>query len=634
MSMMNLAWRNFKSSFKNYLAVILSLSFTILVIFNFQNLLDSDMFALLGKQNGERIDMLVQTVSFVLGCFMFFFLWYATNVFLTTRKKEIGIYVFMGLTNQKIAWLYTIEVTMIGLSSLVLGIVFGILTAQLFQMILLAISDLSVSFSFHFALRPVYRTAGGYLVMYLIFVCKGYVNLVRSSVLDMISAIRQKEYVKQNVWLLFVKSVAGVSILFFGYYMAVKEGGQEVMGNVLAAVALVVIGVYLLFGGFLPMCFLGLAKKKTFLYRKQRTLWINQVIFRMKRNYRTYAMTCILMLCSVTALATGFAMRSRYDAIVHFRNTYTYQFLCGQKGLDAKVRPLIEQDNQIAYSAQIPILLLDADLVKTRFAENGYALLSYSKLRDLAKASGLEFTLTEPNDREVVKVSKLHMLSLLTDRSHETVTINGTVYDQVVETTVPYLGYFQELMSFYLVNDDEYQRLLPLGEEQWSYHYQIRDINNFAASKEALDTLQDDMAGEKIARVTIDPNSSDIEWIKMMYTICIFLFMVFVLASGSILFMKLYHDAFEEQERCQTLIKLGVAKRTLKKSFSHELQIAYGLPFAVMAVSAYFSVHALEKMMYTNLILIYLRSVGVVFLLLCFFYVLSTRIYARNAGIK
>ena len=243
---------------------------------------------------------------------MYIFLWYATNVFLTKQKKEIGIYVFMGLSNQKIGKLYMIETSFIGLSALALGTGLGILVTYLFQMILLAISEISVDISFRISSKPILVTAAVYLIMYIIFAVKGYVNIVRSSVLDMVSASRANEYVRQNPVMLFLKTVAGIACLFLGYYLAVKEGGQEIMGNVFAAVVLVIAGVYLLFGGFLPMLLQSLAKKKLFLYKKQRNLWINNVIFRMKKNYRTYAMTCVLMLCSVTALATGFAMKYRY----------------------------------------------------------------------------------------------------------------------------------------------------------------------------------------------------------------------------------------------------------------------------------------------------------------------------------
>ena len=73
MSMFQLALQNVKSSMKNYLTLILSLAFTILVFLNFQNIVFSDVLAVLGRHNQEYTNILVETISVVLGCFMFFF---------------------------------------------------------------------------------------------------------------------------------------------------------------------------------------------------------------------------------------------------------------------------------------------------------------------------------------------------------------------------------------------------------------------------------------------------------------------------------------------------------------------------------------------------------------------------------
>ena len=144
MSMFKLAFQNFKSSFKSYLSLIISLSFTTIVLSNFINLVSSGVLDQLGESQSRNIEIVLQVLSFVIACFMVFFIWYSTNVFLTKRKKEIGTYVFMGLSNQKIGKLYMIETTLIGLVSLFIGIIFGILTSQLFTMILMKLSDITI----------------------------------------------------------------------------------------------------------------------------------------------------------------------------------------------------------------------------------------------------------------------------------------------------------------------------------------------------------------------------------------------------------------------------------------------------------------------------------------------------------
>ena len=115
MSMLKLAFQNFKSSFKSYLSLIISLSFTILILSNFMNLVSSGILNQLGESQASNIEVFIQILSFVVSCFMVFFVWYSTNVFLTKRKKEIGTYVFMGLSNQKIGKLYMIETSLLSL---------------------------------------------------------------------------------------------------------------------------------------------------------------------------------------------------------------------------------------------------------------------------------------------------------------------------------------------------------------------------------------------------------------------------------------------------------------------------------------------------------------------------------------
>lgn len=634
MRMTRLAFLNFKSSFKNYLSLVISLAFTILVFLNFQNIIYSDSFAVLGEKNAEYIGILVKVISFVLGCFMFFFIWYSTNVFLAKRKREIGTYIFMGLSNQKIGKLYMIETVLIGLSAFILGIIFGVITTGLFQMLLLALSDIAVDIKFRFLFRPVLITAGVYCVIYLIFVVKGYLNIVRSSVLSMISAAKQNEYVKQNIGILLMKTVLGVGILGVGYYMAIKDGGQEVMGNVLIATVLVVAGTYLLFGGLIPLVFQALVKNKRFLYRGQRCLWINNVIFRMKKNYRTYAMVCILVLCSVTALATGFAMKYRYESMVHFRNTYTFQLVSNQPDLRERASEILEEKNDIVYNSELPVLNLDASEFETLYTFRNYAVLPYSGLERLAKEAGLPFELREPSEDEVITLSHLYLLSLYTDRSYREIKIHGKAYREIADTNIPYLGYLQESISYYVLNDKEYEKLLPVGQELYTYNYCVKNADSFAETRDALDVLVSSTEENYTGRVAIDPYSHESDWIKVLYSLCIFMFMVFILASGSIMFMRLYNDAFEEKERYQIMRKMGFDECALRKAIVRELGTAYALPFLVMSVSSYFSVHALEKMMYTDLIPVNLVSVAVVFAIFFVCYLLAVRVYGRNTGIS
>lgn len=621
MRMFRLAFINFRNSFRSYLSLVFSLAFTILVLFNFQNIIYSESFAVLGEHNKEYIDMLVQTVTVVLCCFMFFFLWYATNVFLTRRKREIGIYIFMGMSNRRIGSLYVIEISFVGITALVTGVGFGALLGGLFQMIMGAVSDIAVDVRFGVSWEAGKVTGVLFLAMYLFFALKGYWNITHSSVLGMISAARQNEYVRMPKTVLCAKAVLGVAVLSSGYYLANAGGMLNMLNNLLEAVVLVIIGVYLLFGGLIPLAFQTVAANKQFLYSRQRCLWVNQMIFRMRKNYRTYAMVCIVGICSITALATGFAMKERYHNLINFDNQYTFQLLTNQSGLGEKAAALISGAGDIACQTSLEALSVD----------DVHLVLKCSEVKRVAQERGAKSDLPEPADGETFYLSHQVLMTFIFNEKPVPVTIGGKEYLETQTIRDPYIGYMQrEMGCFYVVSDSAYERLKGQGTTLYIHNYKLADDNDFEAARTALDVLISNTEENFTARVAIDPFDNDLDWVKMLHALCICMFMVFVVASGCIMFMKLYNDSYEEKERYLVLRKLGFSPGVLSASIARELLSAYMLPFVVMAVSAYFSVLALGRLMRTSLFSIYVVSTSTVLVVFVFCYILSVAVYRRN----
>ncbi len=621
MRMFRLAFINFRNSFRSYLSLVFSLAFTILVLFNFQNIIYSESFAVLGEHNKEYIDMLVQAVTVVLCCFMFFFLWYATNVFLTRRKREIGIYIFMGMSNRRIGSLYVIEISLVGITALVTGVGLGALLGGLFQMIMGAVSDIAVDVRFGVSWEAGKVTGVLFLAMYLFFALKGYWNITHSSVLGMISAARQNEYVRMPKTVLCAKAVLGVAVLSSGYYLANAGGMLNMMNNLLEAVVLVIIGVYLLFGGLIPLAFQTVAANKQFLYSRQRCLWVNQMIFRMRKNYRTYAMVCIVGICSITALATGFAMKERYHNLINFDNQYTFQLLTNQSGLGEKAAALISGAGDIACQTSLEALSVD----------DVHLVLKCSEVKRVAQERGAKSDLPEPADGETFYLSHQVLMTFIFNEKPVPVTIGGKEYLETQTIRDPYIGYMQrEMGCFYVVSDSAYERLKGQGTTLYIHNYKLADDNDFEAARTALDVLISNTEENFTARVAVDPFDNDLDWVKMLHALCICMFMVFVVASGCIMFMKLYNDSYEEKERYLVLRKLGFSPGVLSASIARELLSAYMLPFVVMAVSAYFSVLALGRLMRTSLLSIYVVSTSVVLVVFVFCYILSVAVYRRN----
>lgn len=632
MSLLALAFSNFKRSVREYGALILALAFSIFIFYNFQNVIYSDSMDVLMSMKKDYIDMVVQAASVVFGVFLFFFIWYATNVFLTQKKKEIGIYTFMGLDNVRIGKMYALEAVFIGIFSLAAGLVFGIGFSKLFQMLLMKLSDISVDIRFSLSMKPILVTSAVFVVIFGMMIVKGYYSIKKSSVLDMLSGAKQKEMKPEKIWLTLIKVVLGITVLGAGYAFALDTGDIDSLSNALIAVILVIVGTYLLFGGAIPFFVGRLTSSKTFLYHKERTLWVNNLAYRIRRNYRTYAMVTILMICSVTVLGISIAMKQRYDKTVHFRNTYTYQVISFGKELDGDaVADGISKTNEVEYHSELEYLLLDPSLFHTKFVNTSYGIVSFSQLKEAAMKAGQEFDYPELADHEAIKLSHVILLSLA-GWGMEDVQISDKSFQVLADDDTPYLGELQSAMSIYVLSDNMYEELKPLGTVFHVYNYHIADPSNAEASRAYLETLavQDESGQYQVGVNIFLPEDKESAWIRVMYSLCIFMFATLVLAGVSIIFIKLNNDAYEDKERYGILQKIGIGRDALHRAIRNEIRFTYYCPFVLMAVTSWFSINALGNVMREDLLKVNIYSTLSVLVLFTAVCAVSIRIFSRK----
>ncbi|HDN2381781.1 TPA: ABC transporter permease, partial [Clostridioides difficile] len=96
MSILGIAYNNFKSNIRTYLAFFISMVFSVVVLTNFELLRYGDAINVLQDENKKFTLSVLVAVIMILSVFLFFFIWYATNIFFKNRSKEIGILSFMG----------------------------------------------------------------------------------------------------------------------------------------------------------------------------------------------------------------------------------------------------------------------------------------------------------------------------------------------------------------------------------------------------------------------------------------------------------------------------------------------------------------------------------------------------------
>ena len=573
MSLFSLAVSNFKRSVREFSMLVLSLAFSVFIFFNFQNVIYSRAMDVLLEFRKDLIDSVIQAASIVFVVFLFFFIWYATNVFLNQRKKEIGIYIFMGLDNRRISRMYALESAMVGLFALLSGLLLGLLFSKLFQMLLLKLSEISVDVEFSFSLPPVLNTAGMFVIIYGLMILKGCWTLKNSSVLNLLSGAKQKEIGKENKILTVLRIGAGTAALILGYLAALDTEGYQALIRMIQAVVLVILGVYLLYSGLIPAILRVLTKSKNFLYRKERTLWVNNLAFRIRKNYRTYAMVTILMICSVTVMALSIALKQRYDKAANFDRVYTCQVLNYDGTLAGEeILQGIQKENPVEYWNEYTLLSLPSELFHTKYDQVMYVLVPYSQVKEGAKRADLDFPYKELKDNQVVDLFHEILFSMAEVSENDSVEIGEKTYEELDITTTPYLGKIQTYAEMYMVSDKTWEELKNQGTEIYVYNYRLKNPENINASKSYLNNLtKDGMTGVSYTEDTLNEDS----YIRVTYSLCLFMFVTLMLAAGSIIFLKIGNENYEDAQRYEILEKIGVSRKALGKAVRNEICFAY-----------------------------------------------------------
>ena len=128
-----LALRNVRRSFRDYGVYLLTLTFGVCLFYTF-NSIDGQGVMVYLAQSQNPMAQLIQTildifsvfVAVVLACLIL----YANTFLIRRRKRELGTYLLLGLSQRQVSGLLVLETLVIGLISLAAGLLLGLAASQ------------------------------------------------------------------------------------------------------------------------------------------------------------------------------------------------------------------------------------------------------------------------------------------------------------------------------------------------------------------------------------------------------------------------------------------------------------------------------------------------------------------------
>lgn len=620
MNLFKLSLMNIRQSIKNYGVYIFSMVFSIAVFYNFTTLIFSKQFLEIKDLNA--VSMAGGMCAFVLIFFFIFFISYSSKFFIEQRKKEFGIYTFMGVENKQIALMFSLEALIIGLISMIIGMGIGILLNKIFLMILVKLSYVNKVINFEINFISVIQTLLIFLIILIGVFIKEYICLIKTDISKLINA--KKIYQLENNKLNNTKGVVGFIIIILGYLLILKykEANVAFPIAIMTTVIMTIIGTHFLFRGFFSIFIRNIIKNKKRLYSKTNIVSYNNIIFRIKDNNKTLAQAAILIACSLTCIMVAFCMSSCFSS--GFENEYPYSiyYTSENKDDDKALDMAINLGNEgvkdettvdlIPYKSNLSMYINDVYLAKYSDIEK---LLKHGKVKhekDIEKNKPQKGEALLLVDTRVMNAFKINDNLKI---SNESIKINKNIPSNIMG---------QLTNGTLVLNDNDYENLKTKLNKKELYFKGIT-LKNFENTNSIAQYMRENTKSEIYSADQFD--KSAYYAINGVYFVGCFLALVFTVSLGSIMYFKCIQDASIDKERFNTLRKIGVSQEYINKAVFKQLGIFFILPVIVGSIHGIVAGYAVNSMFNSD----HLELIGVSLIIFSFiyliFYIISTKKY-------
>ena len=313
MTYFKLALGNVKKSFKEYTIYFLTLLFGVCIFYTFNSIESQKIMMDIGEYQKAAFEMVGKVMSvasvFIAGVLGFLIV-YANNYLIRRRKKELGIYMTLGMEKGSIGRTLFLETVFIGLISLVLGSILGIflsqglsvLTAKLFQVNL-------TKFQFVFSMEALKKTILYFAIIYSIVLIFNSVTLRKVKLIDLLTAAKKNETLKtKNIMISIIIFIISIIIIGYGYYRILSKGMAELDAYFSLTIVIGVIGTFLFFfslSGFL----LRLVQSNKRIYFKNLNMFVlRQINSKINTTFISMSFICLMLFVSICTLSSGLGM--------------------------------------------------------------------------------------------------------------------------------------------------------------------------------------------------------------------------------------------------------------------------------------------------------------------------------------
>ena len=598
-----IAFKNVKKSFKDYTIYFFTLMLAVCIFYTFNSIESQKAMSELTSSGESYVEILSKVISYV-SVFIAFILGslilYANNFLVKKRNKELGIYMTLGMSKNKISKILILETIIVGILSLISGLILGLIFSQGLSILVVKLFGLKMStYSFVISGKAMIKTVLYFGIMFLLVMIFNSFVISKYKIIDLLTVGRKTEEVKfkSNIVYLITFILCVVS-LGTAYKLILEVGLLGIKDKkFLISILLGVVGTFLFFfslSGFI----LYIVKKNKKIYFKGLNIFIvKQINSKVNTNFISMSVICLMLFMTIGMLSTGFSFKNAiesglkdstpYDASA---NLYIDE---GEKANDIQksleyIGVKFNKEDKVAY---YNLYTDNKSIAKAlNLNSNIRSLMNYMKLSDYNKIRALDNQNAIELNKDEVLITSNYANTLETIQNYiktnDSIKIENKSYKikdkNIIEENLK-TDFMKDNMLTVIVNDDVCDNMdlisrnvnvnfIGEGKEK-----READFTNKIYSYKTTDTDYDKIGFiVGASRTEIYESNKGITTIVLF--IGIYIGIVFLISSMAVLALQQLSEASDSIDRYKSLKRLGASEKDINKTIFIQTLVYFSLP--------------------------------------------------------
>ena len=304
--------KNVRKNIRDYLIYFLTLMISVSVFYAFNSISDQPAFSEMGMTKTllyDQLGILLSTLTVLIAVVLAFLIIYANQFLLKRSKKELGLYMVLGMKKGRISRIFAGETFCVGVIALVTGLCLGVALSQGISLVALKLFAIELSkFRLVFSMGAFQKTVLCFAVIFLLVMTFNVWSVSSVQLIDLLTAGRKNE-TSQNQSrllpvLLFLVSLACIlssGVMFYrnGILPSRENRSFQVAGILLVA------GTFLFFYSLSTVLVQVLRANSNVYLRGLNTFLVRQVGSKIRTNYFIMTIVCGLLTVTICAVSVG-----------------------------------------------------------------------------------------------------------------------------------------------------------------------------------------------------------------------------------------------------------------------------------------------------------------------------------------